>query len=111
MFGPTVGDRIKLADMNLWIEVEQDYTYYGDECKFGGGELYFENQDRADLSGKTLRDGMGQASNRHDHEVLDLVITNAVVVDWSGIFKVRPVYWVATELRTRPMWVSRAARL
>lgn len=73
MFGPTTGDRIKLADMNLWIEIEKDYTTYGDECKFGGG--------------KSLREGQGQATNRHDHEVLDAVITNAVVIDWSGIYK------------------------
>lgn len=74
MFGPTTGDKVRLADTNLWIEVEHDFTTYGDECKFGGG--------------KVLRDGMGQASGRSDHEVLDLVITNALVVDWSGIFKV-----------------------
>ena len=73
MFGPTVGDRIKLADMNLWIEIEKDYTVYGDECKFGGG--------------KSLREGQGQATNRHDHEALDAVITNAVIIDWSGIIK------------------------
>ncbi|OXM75442.1 urease [Cryptococcus neoformans Bt63] len=73
MFGPTTGDKIKLADMDLWIEVEKDYTVYGDECKFGGG--------------KVIRDGGGQASGRHDHEVLDLVITNALIVDWTGIYK------------------------
>lgn len=75
MFGPTIGDKVRLADTNLWIEVEHDFTVYGDECKFGGG--------------KVLRDGMGQASGRSDAEVLDLVITNALVIDWSGIFKVR----------------------
>ncbi|GFZ42802.1 Urease [Saitozyma sp. JCM 24511] len=73
MFGPTTGDRVRIADTSLWVEVEKDYTVYGDECKFGGG--------------KVLRDGMGQASNRSDDEVLDLVITNALVIDWSGIFK------------------------
>nr|ODN98577.1 urease [Cryptococcus depauperatus CBS 7855] len=73
MFGPTTGDRIKLGDMDLWVEVEHDFTVYGDECKFGGG--------------KVIRDGQGQASNRHDSQVLDLVITNALIVDWSGIFK------------------------
>ncbi|KAG7562165.1 hypothetical protein FFLO_02350 [Filobasidium floriforme] len=73
MFGPTTGDRVRLGDTDLWIEVEKDYTVYGDECKFGGG--------------KTLRDGQGQASDRSDAEVLDLVITNALVIDWSGIFK------------------------
>ncbi|KAI9892689.1 MAG: Urease [Vezdaea aestivalis] len=73
MFGPTIGDLVKLGATNLWIKVEKDYTIYGDECKFGGG--------------KTLRDGMGQASGRPDAECLDLVITNALVVDWSGIIK------------------------
>ena len=73
MFGPTTGDRVRLGTTDLWIEVEKDYTVYGDECKFGGG--------------KTLREGMGQASGRADHECLDLVITNALVVDWTGIFK------------------------
>ncbi|KAL7419669.1 Urease [Cryptotrichosporon argae] len=73
MFGPTTGDHVRLGDTSLWVEVEHDYTIYGDECKFGGG--------------KVLRDGQGQASNRFDHEVLDLVITNALVIDWSGIFK------------------------
>lgn len=73
MFGPTTGDRIRLADTNLWVKVEQDFTVYGDECKFGGG--------------KTLRDGMGQASRRLDRECLDVVLTNAVVIDYYGIFK------------------------
>lgn len=73
MFGPTTGDIIRLGSTDLWIKVEKDLTVYGDECKFGGG--------------KTLREGMGQASNRKDEEVLDTVITNAVIVDWSGIYK------------------------
>ncbi|RXK41419.1 urease [Tremella mesenterica] len=73
MFGPTTGDRVRLGDTDLWIEVEKDYTVYGDECKFGGG--------------KVLRDGQGQASNRHDEQVLDLVITNALILDWNGIYK------------------------
>ncbi|GAA97137.1 uncharacterized protein L969DRAFT_94119 [Mixia osmundae IAM 14324] len=73
MFGPTTGDRIRLADSNLWIQVESDLTHYGDECKFGGG--------------KSLRDGMGQATGRTDAETLDSVITNALIVDHSGIFK------------------------
>ncbi|MEK8129652.1 urease subunit alpha [Paenibacillus filicis] len=74
MFGPTTGDAIRLADTDLWAEIERDYTCYGDECKFGGG--------------KTIRDGMGQSS-RHtrDQGVLDTVITNAVVIDAGGIFK------------------------
>lgn len=74
MYGPTTGDRVRLADTDLIIEVEKDYTTYGDECKFGGG--------------KTLRDGMGQsvktASTDGD---LDLVITNALVLDYTGIYK------------------------
>ncbi|KAF8243510.1 urease [Wilcoxina mikolae CBS 423.85] len=73
MFGPTTGDLVRLGDTELWVKIEKDYTVYGDECKFGGG--------------KTLREGMGQASGRCDEECLDLVITNAVVVDWTGIYK------------------------
>jgi len=73
MFGPTAGDRVRLGATNLWIKVEKDLTVYGDECKFGGG--------------KTLREGMGQASGRADAEVLDIVITNALIIDWSGIYK------------------------
>lgn len=73
MFGPTTGDLVRLGDTELWIKVEQDFTIYGDECKFGGG--------------KTLREGMGQASGRSDDACLDLVITNALIVDWCGIFK------------------------
>jgi urease len=73
MFGPTVGDRIRLGSTDLWIKVEKDLTSYGDECKFGGG--------------KTLREGMGQASGVSDTKSLDLVIVNALIVDWSGIYK------------------------
>ncbi|KAG0632719.1 urease [Tuber brumale] len=73
MFGPTTGDLVRLGDTELWIKVEKDYTIYGDECKFGGG--------------KSLREGMGQASGRSDAETLDLVITNALVVDYTGIYK------------------------
>lgn len=73
MYGPTVGDVLRLANMDLWVEVEHDYTVHGDECTFGGG--------------KTIRDGIGQASGRSDAECLDLVITNALVIDWSGVFK------------------------
>lgn len=72
MFGPTVGDRVRLADTELWLEVEKDYTVYGDEVKFGGG--------------KVIRDGMGQ-SQRPSQETPDLVITNAVVLDYWGIVK------------------------
>ena len=73
MFGPTTGDLVRLGATDLWIKVEKDHTTYGDECKFGGG--------------KTLREGMGQASGRSDAECLDTVVTNALVIDWSGIFK------------------------
>ncbi|KAI9844429.1 MAG: Urease, partial [Pleopsidium flavum] len=73
MFGPTTGDNIRLGSTDLWIKVEKDLTHYGDECSFGGG--------------KTLREGMGQASGRPDAETLDTVITNALIVDWSGIYK------------------------
>lgn len=73
MFGPTVGDRVRLGSTDLWVEVEKDFVTYGDECKFGGG--------------KTLREGMGQASGRLDVNVLDTVISNALIVDWTGIIK------------------------
>jgi|TARA_B110000908_G_scaffold78988_1_gene94711 urease subunit alpha len=72
MFGPTVGDRVRLADTELWIEVEKDYTQYGEEVKFGGG--------------KVIRDGMGQGQ-RVSAEVADTVITNALIVDHWGIVK------------------------
>ncbi len=71
MFGPTVGDRVRLADTDLWIEVERDFTVYGEEVKFGGG--------------KVIRDGMGQ-SQLGAAQVVDTVITNALILDhwaWS----------------------------
>ncbi|KAK5114009.1 Urease [Meristemomyces frigidus] len=73
MFGPTTGDKIRLGATDLWIKIEKDFTVYGDECSFGGG--------------KTIRDGMGQASGVSDKDCLDTVITNAVIVDWTGIYK------------------------
>ncbi|AFE10617.1 urease subunit alpha [Corallococcus coralloides DSM 2259] len=73
MFGPTTGDRVRLGDTGLWLQVERDATVYGDECKFGGG--------------KVLREGMGQRAGTGDADALDCVITNALVVDWTGIFK------------------------
>ncbi|AJY76123.1 urease subunit alpha [Paenibacillus beijingensis] len=74
MFGPTTGDAVRLADTELWAEIEQDFTVYGDECKFGGG--------------KVIRDGMGQSSGALRSEgVLDTLITNAVVIDHWGIVK------------------------
>jgi len=72
MFGPTVGDRIRLADTELFIEIEHDFAIYGEEVKFGGG--------------KVIRDGMGQ-SQRTSKETVDTVITNAVIVDHTGIVK------------------------
>ena len=72
MFGPTVGDRVRLADTDLWLEVEKDFTQYGEEVKFGGG--------------KVIRDGMGQ-SQASCFETVDLVITNALIVDHWGIVK------------------------
>ncbi len=74
MYGPTTGDLVRLGDTCLWVRVERDACVYGDECKFGGG--------------KTLRDGMGQATGRAAAEVLDTVITNALVLDArGGVFK------------------------
>ena len=72
MFGPTTGDCVRLADTDLWIKVEKDYTVYGEEVKFGGG--------------KVIRDGMGQ-SQRVSAEVADTVITNALIIDHWGIVK------------------------
>ncbi|MEO0756509.1 MAG: urease subunit alpha [Cyanobacteria bacterium J06648_16] len=72
-YGPTVGDRVRLADTELLIEVEQDFTTYGDEVKFGGG--------------KVIRDGMGQSPISNADGAVDLVITNALILDWWGIVK------------------------
>ncbi len=72
MFGPTVGDCVRLADTDLWIEVEKDFTIYGEEVKFGGG--------------KVIRDGMGQSQRAHK-DVVDTVITNALILDHWGIVK------------------------
>jgi urease subunit alpha len=73
MFGPTTGDKIRLGDTSLILEVERDFTVYGDECKFGGG--------------KTIREGQGQAAGVSQDEALDCVITNALVIDYTGIYK------------------------
>ncbi|NEX17803.1 MAG: urease subunit alpha [Halochromatium sp.] len=72
MYGPTVGDKLRLADTDLIIEVEEDLSHYGDEVKFGGG--------------KVVRDGMGQCQRQSD-EVMDLVITNALILDFWGVVK------------------------
>jgi len=74
IYGPTVGDKVRLADTELVVEVEKDYTVYGEESKFGGG--------------KTLRDGMGQAPDAtRANGAVDLVITNALILDHWGIVK------------------------
>src|SRR5947207_15977482 len=73
MFGPTTGDKVRLGDTSLVLEIEKDATVYGDECKFGGG--------------KVIREGMGQAAGVGDRDALDTVITNAVIVDYTGIYK------------------------
>lgn len=73
LYGPTTGDRVLLGDTNLWAVVEKDHTSYGDESTFGGG--------------KVLRDGMGQSPGRASSDVLDTVVTNALIVDYSGIIK------------------------
>src|SRR5215210_5520627 len=73
MFGPTTGDRVRLADTELFIEVEKDFTTYGEEVKFGGG--------------KVIRDGMGQSQVSRAGGAVDTVITNALIVDYWGIVK------------------------
>ncbi|HSH94543.1 MAG TPA: urease subunit alpha [Roseimicrobium sp.] len=73
MFGPTTGDKLTLGDTALVLEVEKDFTVYGDECKFGGG--------------KVIREGMGQAAGVGQSDALDCVITNALVIDYTGIYK------------------------
>jgi urease alpha subunit len=73
MFGPTLGDKVRLADTELFIEVERDFTTYGEEVKFGGG--------------KVIRDGMGQSQVTRAAGAVDTVITNAVILDWTGVIK------------------------
>jgi len=73
MFGPTTGDKVRLADTDLIIEVEKDFTVYGEEVKFGGG--------------KVIRDGMGQSQATNKQGAADTVITNALIVDHWGIVK------------------------
>ena len=72
-FGPTMGDKIRLADTNLVVEVEKDYTVYGDELRFG--------------MGGTIRSGMGMSARATEKEALDLIITNALILDYWGIVK------------------------
>src|ERR1700735_716830 len=73
MFGPTTGDRVRLADTALFIEIEKDFTTYGEEVKFGGG--------------KVIRDGMGQSQATNKEGAADTVITNVLIVDHWGIVK------------------------
>src|SRR4051794_2934453 len=74
MYGPTTGDKVRLADTELLMEIERDFTVYGDESKFGGG--------------KTIRDGMAQsATARREEGVLDFVITSVMIIDHWGIVK------------------------
>src|SRR5207244_7025225 len=73
MFGPTTGDRVRLADTDLILEVEKDFTIYGEEVKFGGG--------------KVIRDGMGQSQRSRSEGAVDTVITNALILDHWGIVK------------------------
>lgn len=73
MYGPTVGDKVRLADTELFIEVERDFTSYGEEVKFGGG--------------KVIRDGMGQSQTSRADGAVDTVITNALILDYTGIIK------------------------
>src|ERR687889_1143516 len=73
MFGPTTGDKVRLADTDLVVEVERDFTTYGEEVKFGGG--------------KVIRDGMGQSQLTNADGAVDTVITNALILDHWGIVK------------------------
>ena len=73
MFGPTTGDKVRLADTDLIVEVEKDFTVYGEEVKFGGG--------------KVIRDGMGQGQASRAEGAVDTVITNALIIDHAGIYK------------------------
>ena len=76
MYGPTTGDRVRLADTDLIIEVEKDFTTYGEEVKFGGG--------------KVIRDGMGQSQVTNKQGAVDTVITNALILDHWGHHRHRP---------------------
>ena len=75
LYGPTIGDRVRLGDTELLLEVEKDYAIYGEEVKFGGG--------------KVIRDGLGQSSTatRDSADVPDMVITNALILDYWGVVK------------------------
>src|SRR3712207_1147166 len=88
MFGPTKGDRIRLADTSLVIEVEKDFTTYGEEVKFGGG--------------KVIRDGMGQGQATRAEGAVDTAITNAVILDHWGVVK--------ADIRTEERRVGKECR-
>jgi urease subunit alpha len=98
LYGPTTGDRIRLADSELLIEIEHDYTQYGDEIAFGGG--------------KVIRDGMGQSSRQvreatlPAHGALDLVITNAIILDHWGIVK----GILASKMAESSKWAKQATQ-
>jgi urease subunit alpha len=101
MFGPTVGDRVRLADTDLIIEVEKDFTLYGEEVKFGGG--------------KVIRDGMGQG--QRSRRRADTVLTNALIIDHWGIVKADIGLKAASPPSARPAtrtsspaWTSSSAR-
>ena len=100
LYGPTKGDRVRLADTELFIEVEQDLTVHGDEVKFGGG--------------KVIRDGMGQSARAtSDQDVLDVVITNALILDHWGIVKAdigikTAASWASARPATRTSWPASA---
>lgn len=72
-YGPTTGDKLRLGDTNLFAKIEKDFAVYGDECVFGGG--------------KVIRDGMGQSCGHPPDRSLDTVVTNAVIIDYTGIYK------------------------
>ena len=84
MYGPTTGDRVRLADTELFIEVERDHTTYGNEVKFGGG--------------KVIRDGMGQSQLGRAAGAVDTVITNALIVDFTA--RTRPSGWPSTPAKS-----------
>ena len=98
-YGPTVGDKVRLGDTNLWATIEQDLLTKGDECKFGGG--------------KSVRDGMAQSgtATRDNPNVLDFVITNVMIIDAKlGIIKailvfVMVVLWASDKLVTLTPWI------
>lgn len=97
LYGPTVGDSVRLGDTNLFAQVEKDYANYGDEATFGGG--------------KSIRDGMAQNPNvtRDDRKVADLVLTNALIIDYDKVVKAdigvkMAILWVLVKPATLILW-------